>query len=218
MSKFPCSSGFLERFRAGEPAALEHVYLAYVDEVATIIRKGVAGAGGGDLEDLLHEVFVRAFSENARRSFDGVRDYGPYLATLTRNLVIDWARRRTRELPAKDADFAHDIAEPAPESEPPWADPAKVAVVKLYLSELPAELRDVHEQRYVLSRSQEDVCRTLGLTRQQLRTRERHLRDGLARELNRGMLRAALAAGPRGFAGDRKINQSGTEAVEPHKA
>jgi RNA polymerase sigma-70 factor (ECF subfamily) len=208
------SPEFLQRFRAGDPAALEELYLAHVDDVARIIRQVMPrNVNGSDLEDLLHEVFLRAFSENARRSFDGVRDYAPYLATMTRNLVIDWTHQRSRESPAADADFAWQIAAPPPDSERPWTDPATVAVVNRYLAHVSQELRDVHEQRYVLCRSQESVCQILGLTRQQLRTREKRLRDGLAREVSRAKLREEMV---RRQESDtvRKINQNARQTVD----
>ena len=191
MFKFSKSSDFLQRFRAGDRPYLEQVYFAYVDEVEGYVRRflGTCGRGGGarpDVGDLVQEAFVRAFGEKARHAFDGQREYGPFLGALVRNLMIDWARKKGRELPTQDLD---QFPEAPPPSEREWADPATMAEVNAYLSELPAELSKVHEFRYVQCRSQEETCSALAISRQTLRTREKHLRDGLRRRLNRLKMR-----------------------------
>jgi len=187
MFKFPESSDFLQRFKAGERPFLEKVYFAYVDEVEAYVRHFLAmygrhGCLAPDVGDLVQEAFVRAFAEKARHAFDGQRDYGPFLGALTRNLMIDWARRRGREMPTEDLDR---FPASAPPSEREWADPDTMAVVNVYIGELPPELREVHEWRYVQCRSQDETCSALAISRQTLRTREKHLRDGLRRRLRR---------------------------------
>jgi len=191
MFKFPCAPGFLEQFRAGDARAIEQIYFAYVDQVVAVIRQ-VGGRSlapdNADLQDLVHDAFARAFGSAARGAFDGTRDYGPYLGKLTKNLVIDWARERARRASACELDASLDIAEPSADAEPSWADPTTMDVVSHYVAALPEELRQVHEQRYVHCRSQEAACASLGISRQQLRTREQHLRRGLERELKRAEL------------------------------
>jgi RNA polymerase sigma-70 factor (ECF subfamily) len=178
----------LRQFRRGEQRALERVYRTYVDRVEALVRHGfvlaqrgvrISGVGVADLADLIQEVFARAFSERARLGFDGVREYGPYVATIARNVLIDWARKHKREIvmPELAELEAPDDGEPEP------IDPAVLAVVERYLAALPPELRGLYEQRYVLNLSQEEAARNLGLKRQQLRTREKKLRKGLARAL-----------------------------------
>jgi DNA-directed RNA polymerase specialized sigma24 family protein len=60
-----------------------------------------------------------------------------------------------------------------------------MAEVNAYLGELAPDLREVHELRYVQCRSQEETCSALRISRQTLRTREKHLREGLRRRLTR---------------------------------
>jgi RNA polymerase sigma factor (sigma-70 family) len=187
MFKFSESSDFLQRFKAGERPFLEKVYFAYVDEVETYVRRflvkfGRQGVTPPDVGDLVQEAFVRAFGEKGRRAFDGQRDYGPYLGALTRNMMIDWARRNGRELATEDLDRFPETS-PAPDSE--WSDPETMAAVNAYIAELPPELHEVHEFRYVQCRSQDETCSALKISRQTLRTREKHLRDGLRRRLKR---------------------------------
>ena len=77
--------GLLERFRRGSRDAMEAVYWAYAPRVELWVRRGfrikygvrVPGVRSDDLEDLVQEIFAKAFSDKARLSFDGaVRGFG----------------------------------------------------------------------------------------------------------------------------------------------
>jgi RNA polymerase sigma-70 factor (ECF subfamily) len=185
----------LARFRAGERAALEEVYWAYVERVETIVRRGfahVAGAPAHEVRDVVHEAFVRAFAETGRRGFDGLRDYGPFLSTLARHALADWWRRNGRQLPVADVASAIEAAQRADPTEPDPAwddDPALVQAVEDYLAGLSADLRAAHRELYVLGRSQRQAAEALGVSRQSLRTVESRLRRGLAVALRRKGLR-----------------------------
>jgi RNA polymerase sigma-70 factor (ECF subfamily) len=167
----------LEAFRRGDRDALETVYWAYVDRVASVARRFVAP---NEAADLVQDVFLRAFEEKNRRAYDGLRDYGPYLGTIARNLLVDRARRMGRELLAEDGTFEELADLPANENDaPPWADTETMNVVERYIAALSPELRDLHEARYVKGLPQRAAAVSLGISRQQLRTREAQLRDGL---------------------------------------
>jgi RNA polymerase sigma-70 factor (ECF subfamily) len=191
---FPEDAALLRRFRQGERDALERVYWAYVDRIEGVVRHGffliqkeglrIEGARADEVADLVQETFARAFSERARLAYDGVREYGPFLITITRNLLVDRARKLGRELSFEQLGEDRDDTE-APEPEATWADEATMKVVREYLATLPDELRRVHEQRYVRSLSQEQAARALGISRQQIRTLEKRLRDGLAQHMER---------------------------------
>jgi RNA polymerase sigma-70 factor (ECF subfamily) len=188
MPPFDGAPGLLEKFRAGSREAMETVYWAYVRRVEALVRRGfrgespqgVPGVGPGDLEDLVQEIFAKAFSDRARMSFDGLRDYGPFLFTIARNVVVDWARKKGREV-LRD-DLERDVAEPSSpgKEHEPWADPETTRLAEAYLGALPGDLAAVHHERYVLGHTQREAADALGLSRQQLRTREDHLRKGLA--------------------------------------
>jgi RNA polymerase sigma factor (sigma-70 family) len=165
--------------------------------VDALVRRGVFVASSGpavlgpaehaDRIDLVQETFARAFTEKARLAYDGLRDYQPYLLAICRNLVFDWARRRGRELATDPVDWACEEAS-KPEPDHPWADPQTMAVVEQYLAGLGPEQKAVHHQRFVLSVSQEEAARNLGLSRQRIRTLEQKLKKGLRRALMRSRL------------------------------
>lgn len=182
----------LDRYRRGERAALERVYWAYIDAVERLVTRCVRSQGAAppeyavSVEDLVQDVFIRAFTEGSRVGYDGIRDYGPYLFTIARHVVVDAFRRRGREVPTDLATLS-DQAATAPTE---WGvegslstDARVLARVRGYLSQLPPDLAAVHRQRFDLGVSQHAAAQALGISRQQLRTLEKKLRDGVTREL-----------------------------------
>jgi RNA polymerase sigma factor (sigma-70 family) len=179
----------LERFRDGDPSTLARVYWEFVERVEQIIQRSLRSwrrqdGHTGDVEDLVQETFARAFSETARRSYDGRRDYGPYVSTIARHVLIDFLRSHRAEslLVPEQLDVSALPDQASPEIAP-WSDPLTTAAVKAYLDRLPPELTSVHHQRYTLGSSQTLAAEALGITRQRLRTLEGKLRAGLARAL-----------------------------------
>jgi RNA polymerase sigma factor (sigma-70 family) len=182
----------LAGFRRGDRSALEAVYWAYVDRVERVVARGhsiarkgkrVEGAGEGNVADLVQEVFLRAFADRARAAYDGVRDYAPYLTVIARNLLTDFARKQGREASFELLDEDDAPAAPEPGDGEAWADAETIRVVENFLEGLDEELRGVHHTRYELGMSQERAAEALGCTRQQFRTREARLRDGLRKAL-----------------------------------
>jgi RNA polymerase sigma factor (sigma-70 family) len=187
----------LQRFRDGDRSALELVYRAYREKITAIVRQrvrlyGCTRPGGSSPEvigDLVQDIFVRAFAPRARRAFDGVRDYGPYLFALARNVLVDWARCKGREVPT-DGPVMETLANARAETavDEQSQDPRLDAVVASCLEGLDPTLRAVHERRYRQGLSQQQAAQALGVSRQSLRTLESRLRDGLRRALQRHQL------------------------------
>ena len=176
----------VEPFKRGERAALEGVYREHVTSVERFVRVALSRTrrfSGANLADLVQEVFMRAFSASARQSYDGRREYAPYLMTIARNVVIDWHRRNGREpFDPRELEAILDTVS---------VDPADAEVFPLelvnvaasYVEGLPQELREVHERRFVHSEPQQRAADALGISRQTLRTLEKKLIDGLRRLL-----------------------------------
>ncbi len=81
-------------FKRGDRAALGRVFLTYADDVARQVR--ATRVAEHEVEALVQELFVKAFADHARQSWDGLRAYGAWLNTMTRNMLIDRARRERR--------------------------------------------------------------------------------------------------------------------------
>jgi RNA polymerase sigma-70 factor (ECF subfamily) len=206
MSVFRGRAELLERFRAGDRDALEEVYRAYVGKVSDIVAHGfrIAATGGAvpglgrqpaDLADVVQEIFLKAFSASSRKSFDGARDFGPYVGGIARNVLVDRARRSGRELLMPEVPF--EPAQAAAGGDPyadivaRWEEPETVAVAARFVESLPPELARIHRALYVDGLSQREAAAELGITRQAVRTLEGKLREGL-----RQALRDSEARGP----------------------
>jgi len=113
----------LRAFREGDRDALSQVYWAYIGRVESFVRHAMPW-GRSEVVDVVQDAFIRAFDAKARLAYDGLRDYGPYLSTICRNLVTDRARRRGREVSTEDFPIA-DTPDKGPPSDDgaPWSDP-----------------------------------------------------------------------------------------------
>jgi RNA polymerase sigma factor (sigma-70 family) len=187
----------LDAFRRGDREALRKVYVRYVTEVAAFLRRGftlqgppparVPGVGDeARLGDNTQEVFVRAFAERARQSYDGLRPYRPFLLRIARNLRIDEVRASGREVLATSDDEYEprpDPTEPppAPEEDVHWQGLSRLA--KEYIDGLDEEARRYVEARFVEELSQAEVAETMGITRRRVRTLEHDVQAGLKRFL-----------------------------------
>jgi RNA polymerase sigma factor (sigma-70 family) len=182
----------LRAFRGGDRETLANVYRLCVRDVELGVRRALASLrllSAANLADIVQEVFLRAFSRNARLSYDGQRDYKPYVLSIARNVVVDWTRRVGREIPTSDLleMTAGDIADADSGDVTPFP-PAAVSLVAGYVQSLPPDLRAVHHRRFVLAEPQRQAAAALGISRQSLRTREQNLIVGLRRELRRAGL------------------------------
>jgi RNA polymerase sigma-70 factor (ECF subfamily) len=183
------------------------VYRVYVDSVARAIagvlrRYGSEQSHSGwreiaaDVPDLVQEAFARAFEPQMRRNYDGLRDYGPYLRQIARNVVIDHLRRRQRRMVReREAVVDESSAEQRPHEQP--ADLATMTIVDDYIASLSPEMRRVHEAMYVRGLSQREAAAALGLGRQVVRTLEARLRQGLRSALEASERRATSPDVPR---------------------
>jgi RNA polymerase sigma factor (sigma-70 family) len=186
MSSLERDPSLLSRFRSGDRAALEMVFRAHAQDVTNtlrgmLMRRLDAPAAVTLVADLTQETFIRAFSESGRRGYDGIRPYGAYLAAISRNLLVDWLRKRKQEqiVELNDGrgldDVVRDEAPP-----PPWDDPAVMMLVERYVAGLDEPAKSVYRKRYVEGAGQEATATTLGLSRQRVRTIEEKLRLGLS--------------------------------------
>lgn len=96
----------LDGYRRGDRAASLQVFRFYVDDVYRWVRQGVWVTSDGqrtvvgaildavELEEVVQDVFLRVFRPGAREGYDGIRPFRGYLLSITRNILIDAARKR----------------------------------------------------------------------------------------------------------------------------
>jgi RNA polymerase sigma-70 factor (ECF subfamily) len=199
MTLFLSDPKLLRGFRRGDRSALEKTYRFYGRDIERYLRALASRAGarelcqGSVLSDLIQDVFIRAFGESSRASYDGVRPFGPYLRRIARNRFIDALRSRRKEVPLSPDDLP--LSEPAHFDPMEGYDPEVLSLLEGYLNGLPGSLRVVYEERFVNGRSQAEASAVLGMSRSKLRTREERIRRGLRKLLARSKLTLAAAGG-----------------------
>lgn len=197
MTIFSGNRPLLDAFRQGHREALSSVYRAYVDEVATLIRRGftvdaarvsVPGVAEPQRQrDLIQDVFVRAFDERARLAYDGVSPFRPWLMRIAKNAVIDEWRKTGRLIALEDAAASKTVSEldavlpVSPEEEFTWE--ALRKATRAFCATLEPPLPRFVQLRFEEENSQADVAKALGVSRRQIRTWEEVVRRRLRRHL-----------------------------------
>jgi RNA polymerase sigma-70 factor (ECF subfamily) len=169
----------LDGFRRGDKRALAEVYRRYVAEVTMVIRGGARDAW--ELENLIQETFVRAFQPRARSSYDGVRPFAAWIATIARNLTRDAGRARGREA-KRTTPLVHDPAG-GPSPERAALDGELARVVTGFVAELDDEDRAIFVARYERGLSLRAAAKDLGTPVFGLRKRDALLRERLLSSL-----------------------------------
>ncbi|MCY0999272.1 sigma-70 family RNA polymerase sigma factor [Myxococcus sp. MISCRS1] len=181
----------LQAFRRGEPEALARVYRAYSAHVARFLSRtymshgpgGLGRVGPLDLEAAHQETFVRAFREQARLAYDGVRPYSTWLNAVAKQAAVDVLRsagRIAREAVAlDDTPMAERLASTSPSPEDRALEGELRELVRRFLAGLDEGTRRLADLRFVQGLSQERAGLLLGWSRQELRTREMKLRRAM---------------------------------------
>ena len=184
---------FLKRFRDGDEKVMKAVYQTYFDKVSGFLYRGFSFNSGddacffrgyhcnSDIMDTIQKTFIKAFSNSARKSYDGKRPYINYLLTVAKNVVIDEYRKKSlkngsetdeRELFVKNREefernssdkvfFSSELSE----------------LVKKFISLLDQDEKNIVRVRFEERESQERTADILGLSRMNVRTLEKKIRE-----------------------------------------
>lgn len=187
------------------------VYRRYVGEVEGWVRKGffdqkkgirAFGIANYDVQlEIIQEVFLRAFSERARLAYDGVRPYHNFLFSISRNVIIDFSRKRKTDAlghvsnlpreresapPEGSLDDYAPVVEDDMEEKLHWQRCLEASEVYI------TTLNDIKQQfirmRFQQELPQEEVAKALGLSRWKVRSLERRLQVDLTDHLKREKL------------------------------
>jgi len=196
-------------YRFGDNRDLTAIYFRYAGAVYGTLRKGfyvrkscaptprwiVGTQSRAEVDDLVQEVFARAFSPRSRLSFDEARAVGPYLIAIAQNVYLDHLRKRKTLAAQLDNVAVDTLGGRAPSltnpigthcEHPPeetFHRNERVKVLADFLGRLPADLRGLYETRFVRGLSQRDAAVVLRLSRRRIRTLENRLLASAAREL-----------------------------------
>lgn len=167
----------LAGFRQGDRTALARVYRLYVENVAMTARCGVVvvvdgqrvrlggGLQEGEVEVVVQDAFLRAFAPRARLAYDGLRPFGAWIASITRNLLIDRARgvQRDKALVALDA-VDHEIADEPGDAAAVVEENELNAVVAETAAAWPPRERELFRLRFVEGLPQQEAAARMGLS------------------------------------------------------
>jgi len=125
-----------------------------------------------DQDEIIQIVFLKLL-ERMRGGGSLLRwKHEPYVLAVARNAAVDLMRSRRRHVLSA-------VVEDVPvEEKPDMWDSVTLTALESYIAGLPPELAAVFSLRLVDGLSQVEVCRTLKISRQQLRTLERRVKNG----------------------------------------
>jgi RNA polymerase sigma factor (sigma-70 family) len=200
----------LRRFREGAPEVLGDVYRAHAEPLARALRaaafrgRGFAYLRGSlEVENTMLETFARAFEPRTRLAYDGVRPYAQFLMGIARNVVLEQSRSRevVAGLGPQDENATLDwelgsAAEAGGGLEQQLEDREVEELLQDFKGGLSPEERELFELRFTEGLAQESAAERVGLTRIQVRRREKGLKQRLLEFLQtRGYLQGIQAKG-----------------------
>jgi RNA polymerase sigma-70 factor (ECF subfamily) len=200
----------LRRFREGAPEVLGEVYRAHAEPLARALRavafrgRGFAHLQGAlEVENTVLETFARAFEPRTRLAYDGVRPYAQFLMGIARNVVLE--ESRSREVVAglgpqdESSSVNWELGAAAGEAgglEQQLEDQEVETLLRSFKEGLSSQERELFELRFTEGLAQETAAERVGLTRIQVRRREKGLKQRLLEFLQeRGYLQGIQAKG-----------------------
>lgn len=182
----------LRRFREGAPEVLGEVYRAHAEPLARALRavafrgRGFAHLQGAlEVENTVLETFARAFEPRTRLAYDGIRPYAQFLMGIARNVVLE--QSRTREVVAglgpqdegSSLNWELGVMGDGGSLEQQLEDQEVEGLLRNFKDGLSQEERQLFELRFTEGLAQESAAERVGLTRIQVRRREKSLKQRL---------------------------------------
>lgn len=188
----------LEAYRNGETQAYARVYENHIGPLERFLNGGFSFVSKGrpcryrgnvpgvDSEAVIQETFVRAFSENVRRNYDGERPFRNYLFSIAKNLVLREVQRRDRVIGSEQPEEAVDaMAKRAEElgmhsvrmsPERAVADGQLGHVTREFIESLSCEEREFFDHRFAQGLTQMATAEAMGVTRARIKVIEKKMR------------------------------------------
>ena len=172
---------WLARFHQGDRKVLKKLYNEHFSTVEKAAGKILPEA---DKETVIHEVFLRIFSDShVRQNFKG-GSLVAWLTTITRNQAIDYLRRLRKESLA-NPEFVDRQADSSTQNLEDKLQ-AKMLIDCFRQDHLPEKWSRVFEARFIRQLSQREVARELKIPRTTVAYQEHCIRVRLKRFLESG--------------------------------
>lgn len=143
----------VEKIRQGDKNGLKEIYEAYIGYIYTIVF-GVIG-NRENAEDVTSEFFIKLWT--AADTYQANGTHKAWLATIARNMALDFIRKNAREIPTEE--FADEIAE----SDTPENEVISDMSVQEALDTLSASERQVVDMKVLGEMSFREISENLGI-------------------------------------------------------
>lgn len=180
----PSDAIFVRKAKRGDEAAFRELVSRYHDKLRLYLRH--LTLAGDECEDILQEVFVKAFRALSR--FDGRRRFSPWIYRIAHNESINYLKRKSRRRLVSWEDIAssRDELGAAGESETPeeeWMRKEAQDDVHRALGNLPEKDRELIVLRYFLEKPYAEIAEILGAPENTVASRLHRAKEKLLREL-----------------------------------
>jgi RNA polymerase sigma-70 factor, ECF subfamily len=147
----------VERIRSGQPGALDDLVKRYGTVVRILVQRARFDQTRKD--DLYQEIFRRAIEKIQGGEVRQPERLSGYMCGLTRNLIIDEARRSAKQSRNEDLDKASRVIHPSTGQLEQLLREEKAKLVRRVLHELARPLdREVLYRFYIAEESKADIC------------------------------------------------------------
>jgi RNA polymerase sigma-70 factor (ECF subfamily) len=176
-------SALVDLARQGDAEAFGQLYDHYLPSVYRFIYYRVSGAALA--EDLTSETFFRALRSITTFTWQG-KDFGAWLMTIARNIVVDHHKSARTRLESPTAEFI-DRQETAANPEERVVEELTHDVLRATLSELPAEQQECLVLRFLEGFSINETARVLEKSEGAVKQLQLRALRSLARRLPEGL-------------------------------
>jgi RNA polymerase sigma-70 factor (ECF subfamily) len=171
----------LQRAQRGDEEAYSELVATYQTPVYNLCYRMVGSPQ--EAEEAAQETFWRAY-RNIQR-FDSTRSFPTWLLSIAAHFCIDQQRRR--RLPTIELDelldFEDITADPSPTPEKIAVDNEDVETIQQFLAELNPSDRAVLILRYFYDMSEDEICKTLSISKSAVKSRLHRARQHMAGQM-----------------------------------
>jgi RNA polymerase sigma-70 factor (ECF subfamily) len=171
-------AGLVEMVLGGDNRAFEHLFDRY-DGSLHQIYLARTGGNGDDTNDLIQEIFVKAYLNLA--SYDPRYAFGQWIYTIARNTFIDYVRKRRDDLSIDGTrgEYTRQPVSLSPNPEEKIIHAEQRVQLEEYLAMMPDKYRRLIELRFFKDLSYEEIAQQLGLPLGTVKTRIHRARTQL---------------------------------------
>ncbi len=155
-------AGLVDAVLSGDNRAFEHLFNRYEGSLRQIYLVRTGG-NGDDTNDLIQEIFVKAYLHLS--SYDRRYAFGQWIYTIARNTFIDYVRKRRDDLSIDNTrgEYIRQPMSPTPNPEESIINVQRQRQLEENLEKMSPKYRRLIELRFFKDLSYEEIAEQLGL-------------------------------------------------------